>query len=70
MDKLKKATKQVMDYLADNNYCKTTLSVNKVCFNRLRQYLEESNISYSQETVNDWFDSINDGLSISSLFFS
>lgn len=63
MDKFNKATKQVMDYLADNHYCKTILSVNKVCFNRLRQYLEESNISYSQETVNDWFDSIKDGLS-------
>lgn len=63
MDKFNKATKQVLDYLADNHYCKTILSVNKVCFNRLRQYLEESDISYSQETVNDWFDSIKAGLS-------
>lgn len=63
MEKFNQAIKQVMDYLADNHYCKTILSANKVCFNRLRQYLVESDISYSQKTTNDWFDSIKTGLS-------
>jgi len=63
MDKYNKATKQVMDYLAEKNYCTTILSVNKVCFSRLQQYFEENDISYSQKTVNDWFDSIKAGLS-------
>lgn len=58
MDKFKKATKQVMDYLADNHFCCTTLSANKDCFNRLWQYLSEEGLSYSQEVANNWFGSI------------
>lgn len=62
MDKLKKSIGQVMDYLSKNNYCPSTVSDNRICFERLQRFLEENGMPYSREAAVEWLDSIKEEL--------
>lgn len=48
-------TQAVLDYLYDQNYCSSLIQTNKRCFEKLRVYLEEHNLSYSPEVALEWY---------------
>ena len=48
-------TQAVLDYLYDQYYCSSLIQTNKRCFEKLRVYLEEHNLSYSPEVALEWF---------------
>lgn len=64
MNNYTQATNQIMTYLEENHYCHTLLSVNRICFLRLGDYLSAEKISYTPQTAEAWYESIKEGLSL------
>ena len=60
MDTYQTVAQSVLDYLYDHQYCSSLIKANKRCFEKLRVYLEEKNISYSPEAALEWFTQAND----------
>ena len=60
MDTYQSMTQTVLKYLVDNQYCSSLIKANQRCFEKLRVYLEENNISYSPESANEWYTQAND----------
>ena len=64
MNNYTQAINQIMTYLEENHYCHTLLSVNRICFLRLGDYLSAEKISYTPQTAEAWYESIKEGLSL------
>lgn len=55
MDTYQTITQSVLNYLSDHQYCSSLIKANERCFEKLRVYLEEKNISYSPESAHEWY---------------
>lgn len=55
MDTYQTITQSVLNYLSDHQYCSSLIRANERCFEKLRIYLKEKNISYSPEVALEWF---------------
>ena len=55
MDTYQTMAQSVLDYLSDHQYCSSLINANKRCFEKLRVYLEEKDISYSPEAALEWY---------------
>lgn len=64
MNNYKQATNQIMEYLEENQYCHTLISVNRMCFSRLEYYLSTQKMSYTPQAAEQWYESIKEELSI------
>lgn len=59
MDTYQTMTQSVLNYLSDHQYCSSLIKANERCFEKLRVYLEEKNISYSPEAAHEWYTQAN-----------
>lgn len=55
MDTYQSMVQSVLDYLSNHQYCSTLVNANERCFEKLRLYLEENNISYTPEVASKWY---------------
>ena len=55
MDTYQTMAQSVLNYLFEHQYCSSLIKANKRCFEKLRVYLEEKNISYSPEAALEWY---------------
>ena len=53
MDTYQTMAQSVLNYLSDHQYCSSLINANKRCFEKLRVYLEEKNLSYSPQAALD-----------------
>lgn len=60
MNTYQSMTQSVLNYLSDHQYCSSLIQANKRCFEKLRIYLEENNISYSQSAALKWYENAED----------
>lgn len=60
MDTYQTIAQSVLNYLSDHQYCSSLIKANKRCFEKLRIYLEEKNLSYSPEAALEWYTQAND----------
>ena len=60
MDTYQTMAQSVLDYLSDHQYCSSLINANKRCFEKLRVYLEEKDITYSPEAALEWYAQAND----------
>ena len=60
MDTYQTMAQSVLNYLSDHQYCSSLINANKRCFEKLRVYLEEKNLSYSPQAALDWYTQAND----------
>ncbi len=55
MDTYQSMVQYVLDYLSNHQYCSTLVNANERCFEKLRLYLEENNVSYTPEVAFKWY---------------